>query len=74
MIAGLLPVISGELDVSIPAAGYLVTAYALGVAAGGPLVTMVTSRFPRKPTVLWLMGAFVAGHVLGALATGYAKC
>ena len=71
MIAGLLPEIASDLGVSIPTAGYLVTAYALGVALGGPIVTMLTSRFPRKPMILLLMGAFVAGHVLGASATSF---
>jgi MFS transporter, DHA1 family, inner membrane transport protein len=72
VIAGLLPEISTDLAVTIPAAGYLVTAYALGVAIGGPIVSMLTSRYPRKPTILLLMGVFVAGHLIGAIARDYA--
>jgi MFS transporter, DHA1 family, inner membrane transport protein len=71
VIAGLLPEISRDLIVTVPAAGYLVTAYALGVAVGGPLISMLTSRFPRKPMILLLMGVFIAGHLFGALATNY---
>ncbi|OEO28844.1 hypothetical protein VW23_002785 [Devosia insulae DS-56] len=71
VIAGLLPEISRDLTLTIPTAGYLVTAYALGVAVGGPIISMLTSRFPRKPMILLLMGIFVAGHLFGALATNY---
>jgi MFS transporter, DHA1 family, inner membrane transport protein len=71
VIAGLLPEISRDLAVTIPTAGYLVTAYALGVAVDGPLISMLTSRFPRKPMILLLMSIFVAGHLFGALATNY---
>jgi MFS transporter, DHA1 family, inner membrane transport protein len=72
VIAGLLPDISTDLAVTIPAAGYLVTAYALGVAIGGPIVSMLTSRYPRKTMILFLMGVFIAGHLVGALASDYA--
>src|SRR5262245_19212001 len=72
VIAGLLPEISRDLGVTIPAAGYLVTAYELGVAVGGPIVSILISRYPRKPMILLLIGVFIAGHVIGALATNYA--
>ena len=53
---GLLPDIARGLDVSIPAAGNLVTVYAMGVVIGGPLAVAFTIRWPRKLTLLVLMG------------------
>ncbi len=71
VIAGLLPDISRDLGVSIPSAGLLVTGYAIGVAIGGPILSLLTSRFPRKPTIVSLMVIFVVGHVLCAIAPNY---
>lgn len=71
VVAGLLPEISRDLGVSIPTAGLLVSGYALGVAVGGPILSLLTSRFPRKTMVLVLMAVFVGGHVLCALAPSY---
>lgn len=72
VIAGLLPEISRDLGVPVPNAGLLVSGYAIGVAIGGPILTLLTARFPRKPTILFLMAIFVAGHVFGAFAQNYA--
>ncbi|WP_167481065.1 MFS transporter [Mesorhizobium waimense] len=71
VIAGLLPAIAAEMRVDIPTAGFLVTGYALSVAIGGPILTVLTARFPRRPTLLALMGLFIAGHVIAALASSY---
>ncbi len=71
VIAGLLPEISASLSVSIPSAGLLVTGYALGVAIGGPILAISTNRLPRKLALLILMGIFVVGHVMCAVAPGY---
>jgi DHA1 family inner membrane transport protein len=71
VIAGLLPAIAAEMDVAIPTAGFLVTGYALSVAIGGPILTVITARFPRRATLLALMGLFIAGHVLAALAPNH---
>lgn len=71
VIAGILPDIAGELAVSIPAAGLLVTAYALGMIVGGPVLTALTARFPRKPLILALLGIAIAGNVASALAPAY---
>jgi MFS transporter, DHA1 family, inner membrane transport protein len=72
VIAGLLPDVSSDLGVSIPTAGMLITAYALGVAAGGPVVTLLISRVARKTALLSLVAAFTIGQVLCALAPDYA--
>ena len=72
VILGLLPEVAGDLSVSIPAAGMLVSAYALGVAVGGPMLAVVTARWPRKTTLTWLMVLFIIGNVGCALAPSYA--
>jgi len=71
VIAGLLPEVSADLGVSIPTAGFLITAYAIGVAVGGPIVTLLTSRFSRRNTILALIAAFTIGQALCALAPTY---
>ena len=68
---GMLPVIAAELRVSVPAAGGLVTGYALGVMAGAPLVTMSTARLGRKALLVGLMAVFTIGNLLSALAPGF---
>lgn len=71
VIMGLLPQVAADLNVSIPAAGLLVTAYALGVAVGAPIVSALTGRVPRKTLLLGLMGLFVIGNLLCAIASSY---
>ncbi len=71
VIMGLLPDLSRDLGVSIPASGMLVSGYALGVTFGAPLVAMATSGLPRKTTLLGLMGVFVLGNMACALAPSY---
>ncbi|MFG2114722.1 MFS transporter [Streptomyces sp. NPDC048718] len=71
VVAGVLPAIAGDLDVSLSDAGLLVTAYALGVVVLGPIVTLLSSRTPRKPLLLGLMGLFTASNVLAAVAPNY---
>lgn len=71
VISGILPAIAADLGVSIPSAGLLVTFYALGVAIGGPIMTLALASMPRKSMALAMMGLFIAGHVICALADGY---
>lgn len=71
VIAGILPGIATDLAVSIPAAGLLVTAYAIGMIVGGPVLTALTARFPRKPLILVLLGITIAGNLASALAPAY---
>ncbi|WP_326583277.1 MFS transporter [Streptomyces sp. NBC_00481] len=68
VIMGLLPEVAADLGISIPAAGHLVSAYALGVVIGAPLLAAVTSRLPRRKVLIGLMALFVAGNALSALA------
>lgn len=72
LVAGVLPQLAANVSVSIAAAGQTVTAYALGVAIGGPIVTVLTARLPRKGLALALGVVFVAGTVLTVFAPTYA--
>ena len=68
---GLLPVIANDLGVSIPTAGLLISAYALGVVIGAPLMTLTTGRAPRRTLLILLAGIFTAGNLLAAVSSGY---
>ncbi|GLZ78044.1 MFS transporter [Actinorhabdospora filicis] len=71
VIAGILPEVAADLTVSIPAAGLLVTAYAVGMILGGPLVTVATARIPRRPLISGLIAVSVAANAASAVAPGY---
>ncbi|AQZ66671.1 putative transmembrane efflux protein [[Actinomadura] parvosata subsp. kistnae] len=71
IINGLLPELATDFGVTIPAAGLLVSGYALGVAVGGPPLTMLGGRLSRKTMLLALMVLFIAGNLLSALAPSY---
>ncbi|HEX4701673.1 MAG TPA: MFS transporter [Pseudonocardiaceae bacterium] len=71
VIMGLLPNVAGDVGVSIPTAGGLVSGYALGVVVGAPLLTIAAARLPRKAALLLFMGWFVLGNALSALAPDY---
>ncbi|MEV0824366.1 MFS transporter [Nonomuraea rubra] len=71
IINGLLPELAADFGVTIPAAGLLVSGYALGVAVGGPPLTMLGGRLSRKTMLLALMVLFIAGNLLSALAPSY---
>ena len=68
---GLLPQIARSLDVSIPAAGFLVTGYAIAVAIGAPSLTLALNTTPRKGALAVLMALFIAGNALAACAPNY---
>ncbi|MCY1275118.1 Inner membrane transport protein YdhP [compost metagenome] len=71
VIMGLLPDVAGDLGVSIPDAGWLVSGYAFGVAFGAPIMALLTARLPRKRALLMLMGIFILGNFLCAVAADY---
>ena len=71
VIMGLLPEVAADLGVSIPAAGLLVTGYALGVVFGAPVIAIATARMPRKAVLVGLASLFVLGNLFCALAPGY---
>lgn len=68
---GLLPVIAKDLNASIPAAGLLISAYALGVVLGAPLMTLTTGRVPRRALLIGLAGIFTVGNLLAAVSDTY---
>ncbi|MEV0083917.1 MFS transporter [Saccharopolyspora sp. NPDC050642] len=68
VIMGVLPQVAGEFGVSIPAAGWLVSGYALGVVIGAPILTVLGTKVSRKKMLLFLMGIFIAGNALSAAA------
>ncbi|HQT85558.1 MAG: MFS transporter [Acidiphilium sp. 37-64-53] len=71
VIVGLVPELARDFAVSVPQAGYLVTAYALGVTFGSPFVAVLVGRWQRRTALISLMGVFVLGNALCALAPGY---
>src|ERR1700754_2403567 len=68
---GLLPEIARGVGISIPAGGHVISAYALGVVVGAPILAGLGARYPRRTLLLWLMAAFAAGNLLSALAPTY---
>src|SRR5690606_34767603 len=71
VIMGLLPDVARSLSVSIPSAGWLISGYALGVAIGAPIMAVATASLPRRRALLILMGIFIVGNVLCAVAGSY---
>jgi DHA1 family inner membrane transport protein len=65
---GVLPDIAGDLGVSIPQAGYAITAYALGVVIGAPAFAILGARLPRKGLLLALMAALTVANLASAMA------
>ncbi|MGW2227847.1 Cmx/CmrA family chloramphenicol efflux MFS transporter [Streptomyces formicae] len=72
MLSGLLPGMADDLGVSIPDAGLLISAFAIGMVVGAPLLAVATLGWPRRTALVSLQAAFVVAHVVGALAPGYA--
>lgn len=69
---GLLPQLARGVDVTIPAAGHAISAYAVGVVVGAPTIAFLGSRLPRRALLVVLMVAFVLGNAATALASSYA--
>lgn len=70
-VAGLMPDMARGLDVTIPQVGYLITAFAVAMAVGGPLLTVALLRRPQKTALMVVFAVFLAGNVLAATAPGY---
>src|SRR3954471_21959525 len=67
----LLPYFSKGLGISEPVAGHVISAYALGVVVGAPLIAVIGARLPRYALLLGLMTLFALGNGLSALAPSY---
>jgi len=70
---GLLPQVAAGVGVSIPTAGHLISAYAIGVVVGAPLIAVFGARLPRRELLIGLMVVFLLGNAASALATGFAS-
>ncbi|MEZ9720451.1 MFS transporter [Vibrio splendidus] len=71
VIAGILPQIATSLSITEGQAGYLISAYALAIVIGGPILTIYLARFNKKIVLIGLMALFIIGNVLSALAPSY---
>ncbi|MGW7314355.1 Cmx/CmrA family chloramphenicol efflux MFS transporter [Streptomyces sp. NPDC054854] len=71
MLSGLLPPIAADMGVTIPQAGLLISAFAIGMVVGAPLLAVATLRLPRRTTLIALIIVFGLGQVAGALAPSY---
>jgi MFS transporter, DHA1 family, inner membrane transport protein len=71
VIAGVLPQVAGSLHITEGQAGNLITAYALAIVVGGPILTLWLTRFEKRKVLLGLMALFIAGNLIGAVTTSY---
>lgn len=71
VVPGLLVEISKDFQIPVNQTGLLITAYALGVVIGGPIVAALTLKFDRKKTLIGLMSVFLIGNLMCALAPSY---
>ncbi|MFE1960997.1 MFS transporter [Streptomyces sp. NPDC059479] len=71
VVAGLMPQMADGLDATIPQIGYLITAFAVAMAAGGPLLTVAVLRIPQKQALMVLFAVFLVGNMLAAVASSY---
>ncbi|MFE7675051.1 MFS transporter [Streptomyces albidoflavus] len=72
VVAGMMPQMAAGLDVTVPQIGYLITAFAVAMAAGGPFLAVALLKYPPRTALLVLFAVFLTGNVLAATATGYA--
>ena len=71
VIAGVLPQVAGSLGITEGQAGNLITAYALAIVVGGPILTLWLARFEKRRVLIGLMALFIAGNLIGAVTTNY---
>ncbi|MCM6777039.1 MFS transporter [Nocardia sp. CDC159] len=69
--AGLLPDMSADLGVSIPQAGLLISAFALGMLFGAPILAVATMRWSRRSALIAFLAAFIVAHVAAVLTSNY---
>jgi DHA1 family inner membrane transport protein len=72
VVAGLLPEIAGDVQVSVARAGLMITVFAVGMIVGAPLMAMLTLRLPKRQTLIIALGIFAVGHVVVALGSSFA--
>ncbi|MET0266965.1 MAG: MFS transporter [Duganella sp.] len=69
----ILPMVAGDLHTTLPDMGHMISAYALGVVFGAPLIAIFLARMPRKAMLILLMALYAMGNLLSAMAPGYAS-
>jgi predicted MFS family arabinose efflux permease len=72
VIAGLLPVIASDLQISLAATGQLVTAYALTYAVGSPILAVTFNNLDRRTVLTLALCCFIAGNLLAVVAASFA--
>jgi len=72
VIAGLLPTIAADLQISVPAAGQLVSVYALTYAVGSPILAVTLNNIDRRTVLTLALSTFIAGNLLAVVASGFA--
>lgn len=71
VIAGILPQVAESLGITEGQTGSLITAYALAIVVGGPLLTLWLSRFEKRNVLLGLMALFIVGNLITAVSQDY---
>lgn len=71
VVMGLMPDIARGLGVNEPQVGHVISAYALGVVIGAPLLAILGSRMRRRPLLLALMAFYAVGNIASALSPNY---
>jgi MFS transporter, DHA1 family, inner membrane transport protein len=71
VIMGLLPEVARDLDITIPQAGHVISAYAMGVMVGAPSLALLTAKWERRKLLMLLMVVFALGNLASACAPGY---
>lgn len=71
MLAGLLPGMARDLGVSVPDAGLLISAFAIGMLLGAPVLALLTRRWPHRRALLAFLGVFALTHAIGAVTPDY---
>lgn len=70
-VAAMMNIMTADLHISLPMAGYLITVYALAMALGGPLLTLLMLKQPPRRGLFILLGLFITSQALGAIASNY---
>ena len=73
VIMGLLPNVADTFRVTTPEAGYVISAYALGVVIGAPVIAVLSAKLARRTLLLLLMTVFAAGNIMSAVAPTFAS-
>ncbi|KRA38299.1 MULTISPECIES: MFS transporter [unclassified Nocardioides] len=71
MTMGVLPEVADGVDVSVPTAGHIISAYAIGVVVGVPILAFFGAALPRRAMLVWLMAAYGVFNLLSAFAPNF---